>query len=253
MLLRKFITAFMTTWVTLLWLPEMMHWHWQWDSWDDERLMHGDEYVSTASVLAMYVVPIVSVYGVLVSIVVEKLLNPLRIPCWLHFILWFVLHGLFGVILSFMGIITAITYAVIDYGLRWMIEAGKLKRRRSVIVIATMPVVLFLGWYLLHFILSPEPPKAPFTAEQAVEFATWGEGSNLSKFPKQIGQEQLNLAGYDVKRMTEVEETAMMGVYEVIFTEEWKKGLESGTFKMMYRVYRGGMELQEEEGEIPPY
>ena len=48
------------------------------------------------------------------------------------------------------------------------------------------------------------PPIPPFTKEDAVKFATSGEGTMISDFPKEIGTWTGTIGDYEVKRKTSV-------------------------------------------------
>ena len=209
--------------------------------------------MSSAILVALYAVPAVFLYGILVSSLLEVTFAKLKVKgsaepmvsCSLH-----VAFGLcFGIVLqsslfSIMGGGAAALFFSLDRIIVPAILALKMKNR---LISFIAPVLLFV--LIVGGIYATAPPKPPFTAKDAVRFAT----STIDRFPSKEGVIKLQIEGYDVEQETEVEETAEKETYKVVFTERWRKGEESGLYQIIYEVSRGRMSARGGSGEHPPY
>ncbi|RFU69989.1 hypothetical protein [Bacillus sp. V59.32b] len=243
---RKVITTYMAATITaivmaLLYLSES----------SDDRYDLGNEFLSWSSIFLMYVGLIILVYGNVVSLGIEYIQGRwFKQNTWL----FIVLHGVFGLAnglffqewgLALYGMMAALFYACID---RWLFERGT--ERKGVKILLLTPILLTgLLWGFIQFI-SPSVP--PFTKEDAVDFATDGEGTAEELFPKKIGKWKGTIHGYQVERETSAKK-AGKETYIVTFTETWKKGGESGSYFYSYKVDRGGLSAYKNGGEEPPY
>src|SRR5690625_4107658 len=108
---------------------------------------------------------------------------------------------------------------------------------------------LVLCWGFLQ-VTSPTMP--PFTKEDAVSYATSGEGSVTDEFPKTVGQWEGKKGDFQVIRETSVEEIGRE-TYIVTFTEHWEKGMETGIWILSYEVDRQSITLSSMEGDMPKY
>ena len=147
----------------------------------------GGEFVSWLLIYSMYVGVIVVIYGNLVSLGLEYVHKKWFVQyTWLYILL----HGLFGLFNGFLfqatefalaGMIVALFYALID---RWL--SIREKAQRSTKMFFLFPVVAcgFLSGYF-QIISEPLPP---FTMEDAVEWATDGDGSMTENFPEKMGK-----------------------------------------------------------------
>lgn len=137
----------------------------------------------------MYVALFVIVYGNLISVGIEYLYSKLNKPFHIFYVL---LHTIFGALpglfieepfihlLTIGGAVTATIYALVD---RWMlIRVAKNKSAWPVHLLAPAIFVALFGFAFLQ-----NEPLPPFTAEQAVARATEGTGTDIEKFPKEIG------------------------------------------------------------------
>ena len=92
----------------------------------------------------------------------------------------------------------------------------------------------------------------PFTQEDAVETATSGEGTVIDHFPKEIGEWQGMIDGYQVTRETNAKKIGKE-VYIVTFKEDWNRGTEKGSSTISYQVDRHGLTATTGDGNLPPY
>lgn len=194
---------------------------------------------------------IILVYGNLVSIVIEKLQTK-----WfpVHNWLYILILGVFGLAngllfpsftFALLGMMAALIYGIID---KWLYN--RMTRNRSIKVFFLIPMAaLLLCWGYFQY---TSPPKPPFTIEDAVHFATSGEGTEIELFPKTIGKWEGNIEGYQVTRETKAIEIGEE-IYIVSFIENWKKGKETGTYLLSYKVERGSLIFHSGQGEPAPY
>lgn len=199
----------------------------------------------------VYVGAIILVYGNVVSIVVEKLQTK-----WfpVHNWLYILILGVFGLAngllfpsapFAFLGMLAAILYGIMD---KWLYN--RMIKNKSIKMFFLIPIVLILISYGFFQVTSPTQP--PFTMEDAVHFATSGEGTEIELFPKTIGKWEGQIEGYQVTRETNAIEIGEE-IYIVSFTENWKKGNETGTYSLSYKVARSSLIFHSGQGEPAPY
>ena len=247
MLGRKLTVAYFTSWIIVLFVSLFF------TNLGGANWNAAGNYMSSAFLVALYAVPAVFLYGILVSSLIEATFAKLKvkgsaepmISCSLQ-----VVFGLcFGIVLhsslfSIMGGGAAALFFSLDRIIVPAILALKMKAR----VISFMaPILLFV--IIVGTIYATAPPKPPFTAKDAVQFAT----STIDRFPSKEGVIKLQIEGYDVEQETEVEETAAKETFKVVFTERWRKREESGFYQIIYEVSRGRMSARGGSGEHPPY
>lgn len=210
----------------------------------------GNQIIGSAFVAAIYAGPIIFTYGNLASLGIDYFKNKLTFSNGLSILL----HTFFGLVggLFFMewgfalyGAIAACLYALINQLIKRKINQHKLLLR-----LLTATVFLYLlSWGIFEAI---SPPLPPFTLEDAVEFATSGEGTVTDDFPEKIGSWQEEISGYNVEKELKAEEIGKEK-YIVHFIERWEKGKEQGYWRLSYEVDRDAMTLSEHKGENPPY
>lgn len=245
-LLRKFTATFVTTSVlsmlfVLIYLSN-----------GSETVYHqGNQFAGWFIVYAMYIGSIILIYGNIVSIVVEHLQRKwFRKHDFLYVsILCFfgLANGLFfqDTMASLYGMLAAFIYAILD---KWLYKRSLVKKGvKPFFIITIAPLVIC--WSYLELI---SPPMPPFTEEAAVNYATSGEGSVTDEFPDHIGQWEGTIGHYQVVRETSAEEIGKES-YIVTFNEYWKKGSESGTWTLSYKVDRQSLTLYSSQGNIPSY
>lgn len=197
----------------------------------------------------IYVGTIILLYGNLVSIGIEYFQRKWKAP---HSWLYILLHGIFGLangllfqelMSAVVGMAAALLYAVID---RWLYKIKK----KGIKLFIFIPIIVYaLMWGCLQVL---SPPTPPFTADDAVEYATSGKGTAIELFPEEIGKWSGEIDGYHVVRKTSVEKVEHQ-VYIVIFTEAWVKGEESGSRYISYEVERQSLTVSDRGGPTPPY
>lgn len=211
----------------------------------------GNHFVGWTFVFFLYVGAVILVYGNIISIGVELLQRKYFVRHkWLYIGILGIFGALFGIVyeemsLAIFGFSAAIFFAFLDLWLR----KYSYKTKQLFFLILSPLLILFCLWLYLQIM---SPPVPPFTQEDAVSFATSGEGTMISDFPKEIGIWTGTIGDYEVKR-----ETSVIAIddeeYVVTFTEEWRKGLTSGTSHTSYIVDRNSMTINESEGNSPPY
>lgn len=198
---------------------------------------YGEAFLAAAMLYGMYGGVIILVYGSSVSGVIEFVMNR-----WfrINTLIYILLHGVFGLImlaspiLALLGVASACLYALID---RWIHH--RITKDKPTLMLTLTPIALFMmTWSILSFIT---PDRPPFTAEDAIEFATSGEGTVIDKFPKEEG---IIIVG-NATRETSVEEIGDE-VYIVTFTETWKHEDAGGPWSISYKVDRGSSTLYDE-------
>lgn len=211
----------------------------------------GNQLMGWTFFYSMYVGVIVLVYGNAVSIILE--LCQIR---WFssNQLIYVLLHGLFGLangllfqswIFAMFGLLTALFYAIID---RWVF--ARILNKKKIKLFFIIPVVIYgLSWGTFQ-VISPTQP--PFTKEDAVAFATSGEGTIIDRFPEKIGEVEEVIGGFKVVKETSVKEIEHE-VYIVTFSEKWSNGYEEGKWTISYKVTRGQLGAYGESGEEPPY
>ena len=216
----------------------------------DETHLLGNHFIGWLFVFSFYIGLVVLVYGNLVSVAVEYLQRR-----WFnHDLLYILLLGVFGLLsgvffqeeaLALYGMGVALFYGVID---KWIARRNALGK--TVTPFLLVPIVLVIVPWGYLFVSSEALP--PFTMEDAVAFATSGEGSTIEQFPSSIDTWEGEIDGMHVIRETAAKEVGRE-IYTVTFTEMWASGVQSGAWSMSYRVERGSMTLLGETGEMPTY
>lgn len=215
----------------------------------DETHLLENQFVGWLLVFTIYIGLVVLVYGNLVSVTVEYLQGKWFSHDWLYVLLLGVFGLLNGVffqegVLALYGMGVALFYGVID---KWIARRNTLDK--TVIPFLLVPIVLVIVSWGYLFVSSEALP--PFTKEDAVAFATSGEGSTIEQFPSSIGTWEGEIDGMHVIRETAVKEVGSE-IYTVTFTETWTSGRQSsGSWSMSYRVERGAMTLLGETGDLP--
>ncbi|RJE86071.1 hypothetical protein D3P07_18475 [Paenibacillus sp. 1011MAR3C5] len=219
-----------------------------------------DQFMTWTTFISLYVFPIILIYGSLVSMALEFVINRRVHSRTLEIVLPIAGHLLFGALISipfrstsftWLCLSAAFLYWLTDRLFVWMTEKGW--RKNGILLSIALPLVIIAGVGLLSLANDKTPKQQPFTKEAAVRAATSGtSGTELELFPKQVGATQLELDGYKVTRETSV---ARVGdeQFEVTFREHWRKDDEEGSRSMIYTVTRGSMTLKTNEGSVPPY
>ncbi|WP_240375656.1 hypothetical protein [Bacillus piscicola] len=246
LILRKLITTFVTTTIfsMLLVFVSMI---------DGFEFVYnqGNQFIGWFFIYEIYIGAIILIYGNLVSIVIEYLQRKwFRQRDWLYVLIL----GVFGLAnglffqertLALFGMLAATLYAIID---KWLYKRNTKGKSMKMFII--LPIAsLLLCWGYFHF---TSPTMPPFTKEDAVHFATSGEGTVIENFPEDIGKWEGMIEGYQVTRETNVEEIGEE-IYIVTFIEHWKKGHDMGTWELSYKIERGSLTANGEQGNIPPY
>ncbi|MFF2458713.1 hypothetical protein [Peribacillus simplex] len=211
----------------------------------------GGEFLGWLSIYSMYVGAIVLIYGSLVSVGIEYLQKKWFIK---HTWLYVLFHGFLGLLnglffqettLALAGMVVALFYALID---RWLYVRDKVQQSPKMFFL--FPVLACgLLWGYFQIISEPLPP---FSMEEAVEFATAGNGTVTDVFPKNVGKWDEMIHGYHVERETSAKEIGKEK-YIITFTERWNKGKEKGSWFFSYEVERGSLTANGGEGAYPPY
>ncbi|MCP3763869.1 hypothetical protein NLX67_15970 [Domibacillus sp. A3M-37] len=250
MLNRKLTATFVATIVTSICMA-----FWGLKDPDSEIIYNlGNAFAGSSAIYIMYVGGIIFTYGNLVSVGIEYLQRK-----WFqkHDWLYIFLHGIFGaalglvvldlldVLMLLYGTPAALLYACVD---RWLYKrASKNKAAKMFLLI---PLLVYgLCWGYFQFIT---PPIPPFTKADAVDFATAGNGTVTDVFPNKIGKWKGTIKGYEVERKTSAKEMEEE-TYIVTFKENWRKGAETGSWLLSYKVECGSSSVYDEKGEIPPY
>ncbi|MFX3631575.1 MAG: hypothetical protein ACE3L7_20175 [Candidatus Pristimantibacillus sp.] len=251
MFVRKLVAAYFTTWAISLWLsfPNIVFGGASWNA--------AGNYILSVQVIALYAAPVIFLYGILISSLLEAAAVKLKVKgpgVELVSSLIQVAFGLcFGFVLqssqlSIIGGVAAFLFFSFELIIVRYILSLKLKIRLISFAAPILPLVLIAGT-----IYAISPLKPPFTANDAVQFATSANSTSIDHFPKEKGQVKLQIGGYDVVRETKVEETSRKAIYNVVFTERWRKGEENGQYQMVYKVSRGSLEANGSNGALPPY
>ncbi|MCU6707287.1 hypothetical protein M6D81_01080 [Paenibacillus sp. J5C_2022] len=217
----------------------------------------ADNYLSSMLVIAIFTVPAVFIYGIFASIVIEHLIGRTKLQGpveWLvsgtlHVIMG-ILFGLFlqGTLFSIFGAFAALIFFVMDKSVQSLFP--RLRQRNKAAALAA-PLILLLVF--VGIVQLTAPPLPPFTTDDAVAFATQGDGSVTDLFPKEVGISKLTHQGYAIERETKVETGSGKETYYIYFIERWRKGEEAGAHSMKYKVTRGSMGAEGSEGADPPY
>lgn len=252
MFFRKLIAAYYTSWAISLWLslPNIIF--------DRSTGNAAGSYILFFIVIAMFAAPVIFIYGILVSSLVELAAVKFKRKGSTAVFVSGLLHVLFGLCLGFairsmqfimIGGVAAFLFFIFDVSIVRYILRIKLLMRLLSFAAPIFPLILIVGTLCA---ISPQEPL--FTANAAVQFATSGNGTLIDRFPKEEGQViKLQIGGYNVERETKVEKTSRKATYNVVFTERWRKGEEIGQYQMVYEVSRGSMEAKRRTGAQPPY
>lgn len=237
LIVRKLITTFVATTIFSVLLSF-------YNIKDSSEIVYnqGNQFIGGFLIYLIYTGVIILSYGNLVSIGVAYLQRK-----WFsqHDWLYVLILGVFGFVLYIPGMLAAILYAMID---KWLYK--KNTKSQSVKMFFLIPIAsVLISWGYFQF---SSPPMAPFTKEEAVKFATSGEGTATEHFPKEIGKWKGMIDGYQVKRETNAKEFGKE-IYIVTFTENWRKGSEKGSWTLSYKVERGSLGANGEKGNMPPY
>ncbi|WP_313894200.1 hypothetical protein [Psychrobacillus sp.] len=211
----------------------------------------GSQFLGWFMVWFIYSGAVIFIYGSLVSIGIDFIQRKGFIrPKWLYVLI----HGLFGImfgvfaqewLLSIYGMLIASMYAII-----YKLLSKILLEKKSIKMFFLIPsAFLLLSWGYFYVISAPIPL---FTEEDAVEFATSGNGTVTSDFPKKVGKWQGSIDGFEVERATDVKQIAKEK-YIVTFTEKWEKGYITGTCFYSYIVERNSSTANELCKKTPPY
>ncbi|WP_152658544.1 hypothetical protein [Oceanobacillus sp. CFH 90083] len=211
----------------------------------------GSQFISWFLVYALYIGMIILIYGNVVAMTIECLQRKwFRQHDWLYVLIL----GFFGLVngvlfqdgmAALYGALAAIIYGIFD---KWLYR--RKEQEKSVKPFLIIPVVsIVVCWGYLEL---TSPPVPPFEKEDAVDFATSGEGAVTDEFPNYIGQWEGTMEGYQVTKETAVEEIGDE-VFIVTFTKHWKKGDEMGTWTSSYKVDRQSRTLLCMEGDMPSY
>lgn len=246
LMMRKLVTTIAaTTWISLLMSI------FSFGDYSEILYNQGNKFIGGFFFYFIYIGAIILIYGNLVSIGIEYLQGkwfPQR--DWVYILILGVFglaNGLFFQIitLAFYGMLAAMLYGIID---KWLYRRDL--DYKSIKILFLIPIAtITLSWSYLQFI---SPPLPPFTKEDAVKFATSGEGTAIDYFPKEIGKWEGTIDGYQVTRETSAID---MGeeIYIVTFSENWGKGSGKGSWSLSYKVERGSLTAYGETGSEPPY
>lgn len=247
LLLRKLAATFVTT--TFL---SMLFVFLYFSNGNEIIYNRGNNFIGWFVVYAIYIGLIILIYGNIVSIIIEYFQRRwFQQYDWLYVLIL----GLFGLangilfqaaIAALYGMAAAILYGIVD---KWLYKRSiKNKSIKPFFIIPIASILLCWGYLQLT-----SPPMPPFTIEDAVDYATSGEGSIIDEFPNNIGKWEGAIGDYQVIRETSAEEIGKE-IYIVTFTENWKKENEKGTWTLAYKVDRQGLTLYyNKQGNIPPY
>jgi len=190
-------------------------------------------------------------YGNIISIAIEYLLRK-----WLNRIDWlyFLLHGIAGLIIGifiieidfiYFVVATALLYSIIDRLI--YVQRAKAKRIYIFLLIPTIAVVL--SWGYLNIL---SPPTPPFTQEDAVKVLTSALPTEMGNFPGSNEKSKDAIGEYQIERETSVKKIKKE-IYIITFTENWSTGLKKGTWSISYKVDRVSTAIYDEVGKKPPY
>lgn len=221
------------------------------DSMKDEPLHGlGSDFLGWFTVFVMYAGAVILIYGNLVSAGIEYLQHKGYIAkTWVYI----GLHGVFGSAIGLLfqvphlalyGAGIAVFFAVMD---RWICK--RLNMDKKIGFFYLFPILVCgLFWGYFQIISEPLPP---FTAEDAVEKVTEGNGTPADPFPSEIGKSEQTIEGYRVVKETAAEPIGN-GTYRVTFTETWQKDGEEGSYEMAYEVDRNSLTARDLRWEETP-
>ncbi|WP_033542047.1 hypothetical protein [Planococcus sp. CAU13] len=227
-----------------------------WSGWEiaateDSVYYQGTDFFFMTLIYFLYMGFFVLVYGNAVSFSIESLQNRwFKHADWLYVLILGGFGSAIGLIfpyqsIIFSGILAAALFGVID---KWLLKRWQQDKGNKILFIVPVGVFFLLGGFF--YLTSPELP--PHTAEDAVKFATSGDGTSIDRFPDEAGTWKGEIEGYQVERTTSAEQLDEEN-YLVTFTETWQKGTIQDSWMIAYRVDRSSSTLHDEEGDMPPY
>ncbi|MEK3885137.1 hypothetical protein [Paenibacillus sp. PL2-23] len=254
MLLRKALSAYITSFAIVIYYSLLLT-----GAAHSELLPRFDELMQWISFISLYVFPIVLIYGSLVSFMMEWLTRRVK-GSVARSVLSGVGHVLSGVLFALPFGSSGFTLscaagALLFFGWDKLLQAQFARggRRPAMLITLALPVMVIIGLGLFSNMGDGPPQQAPFTAEDAVAFATSGKGTVTDMFPKQAGSSQTEVNGFTITKETTVVRTGTEE-YEVTFRERWsKEGSEEGSRWFTYVVTRQGMTSKDAGGDSPPY
>lgn len=211
----------------------------------------AQDFIFMVTFFFLWVGFIILVYGNLISLLIGWLQRKFfPTQDWLYVALLGMFGSAFGclfqsIYLIALGLFGAVLYGILD---KWFLKRQVANKRSYGMVLAPL-ALFFFGWGFIFLIATPLPP---FTAAEAVEYATSGNGTTLDDFPNEAGIWEGEIAGFQVTRETAVTEMAE-GLYLVSFIEHWKNEHTDGVAEMSYMVERGSSTFYSDNGETPPY
>lgn len=205
------------------------------------------DFLGWTFIYCIYIFPVLLLYGSPISIIVE-LIHKKGIfkNRWLYILLHSLFGGFFGIIVVTLdpflfdwlfilfGAFLALLYAVID-----RILYIKLKSKKAIWISLSFPVIILaFMWGGFQFASEPLPP---FTAEDAIKFASEGD-EMLAKFPQKEGISKAEIDGYHIIQETKAE-IIDDDTYIIYFFETWSKNGESDSFSISYKIDRNSSTL----------
>lgn len=251
-LVRKLITSFLISYVITVYFSINL----AFGTGQGGQTIH--DFLVSAVLVSLYVFVLVFLYGTTISLAVDSILHRWRADKrlkWFVSLLAHIIFGyLFGVMISslfalIVGII-ALLYFLVDQFLTFSVSRWKWKRvtlYTATLIIGSIAILMIV----LNQITETVKPLPPFTKEDAVQYATSGEGTTIDQYPEFIGKVEEKVNEYRVTRETSVVELGRE-TYRVTFQERWNDG-ELGSSWMSYIVERNGMTLSSNGGTAPPY
>ncbi|MFJ7932813.1 hypothetical protein [Sporosarcina sp. NPDC096371] len=211
----------------------------------------GTDFLGWLLVFFIYIGLVILVYGNMISIGTECVQRKFFPQ---HDWIYIVVLAIFGLasellfrvkLLAITGMLIALFYAIID---KWI--GRRMSKSKPVKRFVLVPIVLVL--VLWGYFQMTSPPMPPFTKEDAVEYAASGGGSDIDHFPKEIGEWEGMIDGYQVIRETNAKNIGNDD-YIVTFKEDWSKGTVKGSWSFSYQVNRHGQTATTGDGNRPPY
>lgn len=266
MLIRKAASAYFAAFAGIICLALNIALH---DGSDADRF---GSFAGWLVLAGLYAFPIALVYGSLVSIGTDLILNRRRWPRILKHLLSGLGHiaggWIFGALFfSLFGGESTLRRLMYPDGFTWacigtaafffaadrllVYWQGKRTARLRYPVLLVVPIAVAVA--ILVSLHRPSPPLPPFEAADAVSLATAGDINTVTdRFPDEEGTVRTSIDGYDVSLSTKAVPLGA-GKYEVTFTEHWTGGDQQGSYWYAYVVERNGVTLSGKGGDRPPY
>lgn len=243
---RKFLATFFSVFIMSM----------AWSTWsiavsDDVVYETGTEFSGMTFVFFLYIGMFVLSYGNLVSLAMEALQRKwFKGADWAYVLILGGFGASIGLLFPiphfvFIGVLTAVLYGMID---KWLLKRQGQDKANKAFCIAPFLVFLLLWGYFQN----ASAALPPYTAAEAIGFATSGEGTPIDRFPTEAGTWEGQVEGYYVRRTTAAQKVDD-GVFEVTFKEDWKTDAAAGSWTMSYIVDRESSMFYREEGKKPPY